>query len=646
MKVLSVSSGRADVGILAPVWRALAARTDVELHVMLTGAHVTDDSAVRAVLPHGTTGHTEGADMGGRDGLAASDAMARISDAAGRLAARIAPDRALLMGDRLDMLPAAMGLVPLNIPLAHLHGGELTYGATDDRARHAITKLSHLHCTATVEAAKRVAQMGEEGWRIQVTGAPGLDSLVQAPVIDRAMFARTIGFEQIDGLRLVTIHPETNAADPLAALDATLAALRTTPRPTLFTAPNADPGGEEARKRINEFVVRHDWAVLCDTLGVDLFANALRHATTMVGNSSSGIIEAELFGLPVINIGSRQSGRARASNVRDCAADPTAVERMLRSVPGRFPPSHLYGDGYAAPKVADFVTEPHDIKKLLYKYFMRADVAASDGALCASERVVAPKVTIATRSTIVRALRELGVTSGETLCVHSSLGALGYVPDGARTVIDALLEVLGKEGTLMMPTYSGDLSNPAEWRHPSVPENDLKRVRDDIAAYDPRLTPTRRMGTIAEYFRNHPDALRSAHPQSSFSAMGNRASEIIDGHSLDNRFGKQSPLAKLVALRGKVLMLGAPWNTCSLFYLTQHLERDAPKFTRATPVLIEGRRRWVEYQDIAYSNVQFPALINKLIESGIANRRRVLEADSVIFPAAQAIDAVLRWLSE
>lgn len=369
MRILSVSSGRADVGILAPVWRALAGRADVDLHVMLTGTHVSDDSAVRALLPCGATGHTMGADMAGRSGADASDAMARIADAAGCLGARLAPDRALLMGDRLDMLPAAMGLVPLNIPLVHLHGGELTYGATDDRARHAMTKLSHLHCTATVEAAERIARMGEEAWRIRVTGAPGLDSLMEAPIMDCAAFAQALGFEAVEGLRLVTVHPETNAADPLAALDATLAALDATPGPSLVTAPNADPDGAEARRRIDSFLARHGRAVFRDTLGATLYANALRHAAVMVGNSSSGVIEAGLFGLPVINVGGRQDGRQRGANVRDCPADAAAVERLLRSVPAGLFPSCPYGDGRAAPRVAAALVEAHDTPRLLYKRF-------------------------------------------------------------------------------------------------------------------------------------------------------------------------------------------------------------------------------------------------------------------------------------
>jgi UDP-hydrolysing UDP-N-acetyl-D-glucosamine 2-epimerase len=369
MKVLSVSSGRADVGILEPVWRALAMHVNLELHVLLTGAHVSDDTAARNAMPSSAVAYTGGSDIAGRDSAAAATAMTHIAEVTARLAARISPNRALVVGDRLDMLPAVIALVPLNVPIVHLHGGELTLGAIDDRVRHAITKLSHLHCASTVDAAERIAHMGEEPWRIRVTGAPGLDTLVEAPAMDRETFSRDVGLRSLDRLRLVTVHPETNAADPLAAVCATLAALDATPGPSLITAPNADPGGVEARKRIGEFVARHDCAVFRESLGATLYANALRHASVMVGNSSSGLIEAGLFGLPVINVGQRQDGRLRGPNVRDCVAEVTAITHLLRDAPSRFPQLSPYGDGHAASRVAAVVAELHDQTRLLYKTF-------------------------------------------------------------------------------------------------------------------------------------------------------------------------------------------------------------------------------------------------------------------------------------
>jgi UDP-N-acetylglucosamine 2-epimerase (non-hydrolysing) len=369
MKVLSVSSGRADVGILAPVWRALTATEDVELHVFLTGAHVSNDTSARAALPSGAVAHTGGANIDGRGGADAATAMAHIAEATGRLAERLEPDRALLVGDRLDMLPAAMALVPLNTVIVHLHGGELSLGAVDDRVRHAITKLAHLHCASTVDAAQRVARMGEEAWRIHVTGAPGLDSLMEASAMDREDFLHELGIPATGPLRLVTIHPETNSTSPMAPVEATLGALDATPGHSLITAPNADPGGLDARTRIEEFIARHSRAIFHETLGPALYANALRHASVMVGNSSSGLIEAGLFGLPVINIGRRQDGRLRGPNVRDCTSETEAVAQMLRCLPPRLPPWSRYGDGHAAPRVASVVRKPYDHAHLIYKRF-------------------------------------------------------------------------------------------------------------------------------------------------------------------------------------------------------------------------------------------------------------------------------------
>ncbi|MBT6442902.1 MAG: UDP-N-acetylglucosamine 2-epimerase (hydrolyzing) [Alphaproteobacteria bacterium] len=301
--------------------------------------------------------------------------MASILEAAGQLALRLKPDRAVVIGDRLDMFPATLGLVPLNVPIVHLHGGELTYGALDDRIRHSITKLAHLHCAATVEAATRIAGMGEEPWRITVTGAPGLDTLIALPVLDQDVFSQEVGLPSVAGLRLVTVHPETNATEPLAALDAVLAALSATPGPSLITAPNADPGSMEARHRIDDFVAGDDNVVFHEALGARLYPSALRHASVMVGNSSSGIIEAGLFGLPVVNVGGRQDGRERGANVIECAATASAVVEKLGNVLPRSAPSCPYGNGASAPRVAASITGTYDPAQLLYKRFAAADAA-------------------------------------------------------------------------------------------------------------------------------------------------------------------------------------------------------------------------------------------------------------------------------
>lgn len=358
MRVLSVSSSRADAGVLAPVWSALAACRDVDLHVFLTGMHCAGGAPAVEGIPPSVRVHTGGMDLGGTDAGAAAAAMADITRAAGGVYAAEDLDVILIMGDRLDMLPAAVASLPFNIPLVHLHGGEVTEGAIDDRIRHALSKLAHWHCVSCASARQRLLAMGESGDRIVVTGAPGLDTLLSAPVLTKAEFVSRVRLPAESNFRLVTVHPETNAPVPSAPLTAVLEALAARPGSTLFTAPNSDPGGSEMQATIERFVAEYDWAVLVDTLGSLLYPNALRHAAVMIGNSSSGIVEAGVFGLPVINVGDRQKGRERGSNVIDVdnsAAPIVNALDQLGSVPERFPTGSPYGGAGAGRKVAEAV---------------------------------------------------------------------------------------------------------------------------------------------------------------------------------------------------------------------------------------------------------------------------------------------------
>ncbi len=375
-RILSVSSGRADVGILSPIWRAIVRQGELELEVMLTGMHMAAPretlDAVRAAVPSGVPVHVGGEDLGGGDGADAAAAMAAITRAAGSVYEAARPDAVMVIGDRLDMIPAAVASLPFNIPLVHLAGGDLSEGAIDDRIRHALTKLSHVHCTLNAEAADRIARMGEEPWRIHVTGASGLDSLAAARRMTPEEFAAKVGLTTTEGLRLVTVHPETNSQRPQAPLDAVLAALDADPAPTLFTAPNSDPEGRIMRARIEEFAAGRTWAVFHDTLGGELYANAMRHATVMVGNSSSGIVEAGLFGLEVINVGHRQDGRLRGPNVHDCENDGAEVARLLSRLrtPATGEPTHsLYGDGRASRRIAEILADLPPRARLLRKAF-------------------------------------------------------------------------------------------------------------------------------------------------------------------------------------------------------------------------------------------------------------------------------------
>jgi UDP-hydrolysing UDP-N-acetyl-D-glucosamine 2-epimerase len=381
--VLSVSSSRADVGILSPVWHALAAEPGLDLHIFLTGAHGSDSALADGSLPAAVVVHRGGADLAGQAAPAAAAAMPEIAAAMVRVIDQVSPDAVLVIGDRLDMLPAAMATLAYNLPIIHLHGGESSEGAVDERIRHAISKLAHIHCVASVDAAMRLNKMGEEPWRIHVTGAPGLDSLLAAPQLSADALAAELGLDAGNNFVLATIHPETNGNNPFAPLDAILNALDAAPRPTVITAPNADPGGAEIRARIFEFTAARPWALFRDTLGACLYANAMRFAAVMLGNSSSGIIEAELFGLPVINVGARQQGRACGANVHHSIADADAICNLLTQAARQAPTephmarNSLYGDGHAAPRIATAIKNLPARDKLLMKKYSDQTAAFS-----------------------------------------------------------------------------------------------------------------------------------------------------------------------------------------------------------------------------------------------------------------------------
>jgi UDP-hydrolysing UDP-N-acetyl-D-glucosamine 2-epimerase len=655
-RLLIVSSGRADVGGLAAIWSRAADDERIELHVALTGRHVrreADFEAAMAQLPAGVPVHVAGADLGGAGPEPAGEAMGRIVAALTEAIARIAPDMLLVLGDRLDIAPAALASVPFNLPLAHIHGGELTFGAVDDRLRHAVSKLAHLHFASSAEAAARLCRMGEEPWRIVVSGAPGLDTLAKQPQSARLEFLSELGLPADEPFALVTAHAETNAKSPLAAFEATLAAVDRLNMPVLATAANADMGGQAINERLQARAALDGRFRYFEALGARLYANALRHAELLVGNSSSGVIEAALFGLPVVDVGSRQKGRPRGANVSTVPSEADTIEDACRDLLGRrFDAAEvsLYGDGKAAERIVSALADAPPREKLLDKRFFDGD--ASFVAPWLKSVVGAPvsrggspesSGALVTRSRLVRDLRDLGVKQGAIVCAHVALSQLGFVVGGARTVIEALIEAVGDSGTLAMPAFSGDLSDPAAWRYPPVPAEWVETIRAETPPYDVELTPTRRMGAVPELFRRWPGTRRSPHPQSSFAARGAAAEAIVCEHPLDYRFGPRSPLAKLEALDATVALLGAPWGTISIFYRTQADAGPIEAVSRRAPVVEDGKCRWREYQDIEYSSHWFESAVEDLLAHGLARVGTVGQARALIFQARPALQRVREW---
>ena len=254
--------------------------------------------------------------------------------------------------------------------------------------------------------------------------------------------------------------------------------------------------------------------------------------------------------------------------------------------------------------------------------------------------------SLVTRTSLVRDLQTLGVASGDKLLVHSSLSSLGFVVGGGRTVIDALLDAVGEEGTIIMPTYSGENSDPAEWRRPPVPPEWIDTIRKEMPAYDPLLTPARDMGSLPELFRHHPHAVRSPHPQSSFTAVGHDARAIVDEHPLDERFGPKSPLGKLYEQDGKCLLLGVSPRKCSLYYLTEHRVSRSPMVAKSAPMMCGGTKKWVSYVDHQYTGYWFIDATEHLLKQGIAAKYRIGDAECISLPARKTVQTVSEWRLE
>lgn len=374
-RLLVVTGSRAEYGLLSPLLDEIARDPGMEASLLVTGAHLSPSHGM-TVSEIEADGRTIAArvplplDDDSEAGVSRALAGALAGAADAMTAAR--PDMLVALGDRYESFAAVAAAHLARVPVAHLHGGESTHGSTDDGLRHAMTKLATLHFTATEQYRRRVVQMGEDPARVVCAGALGLDNARLLPVRPEAEVRERLGID--DGpYAVVTFHPVTLAADAglaqtaalLAALDA-LADLR-----VVLTRPNADAGNRAVRALQDEWVARNAArAVAHDSLGADLYLNAVRHAAVVTGNSSSGVIEAPSLGTPTVDVGERQAGRERAASVlhaeADCASIAAALRTALEGLPaGSF--ANPYGDGHAAGRIASgirtWLAGPRDVAK-------------------------------------------------------------------------------------------------------------------------------------------------------------------------------------------------------------------------------------------------------------------------------------------
>ena len=360
-RIAVVTTSRADYSHLYWPLRELAARSEIELGVIALGSHLSPEfgNTIAEIERDGfpIVARIECLLSSDTDtGMAKTIGIAILSLADALTAWR--PDLMLLIADRYEMLaPASVALV-LRIPVAHIEGGEVSQGAIDEHVRNALTKLAHIHFTSTETARRRVISMGEEPWRVHRAGAPSLDHLRRSKLLDRASLEERLGLALSHASILAAWHPVTILRETNAEAGALFAALEQTESQLIFVYPNADAGSRALIERTKALAAARPSTHIFVNLEAVTYWSLLGNVGALVGNSSSGIMEAASFALPVVNVGMRQRGRERAQNVIDVPAEADFIRAALRraldpgfraSLAGMTNP---YGDGTAACTIA------------------------------------------------------------------------------------------------------------------------------------------------------------------------------------------------------------------------------------------------------------------------------------------------------
>ncbi len=252
----------------------------------------------------------------------------------------------------------------------------------------------------------------------------------------------------------------------------------------------------------------------------------------------------------------------------------------------------------------------------------------------------------ATVENMTAALRALGVEQGDVLLVHAAMSAIGWVCGGAEAVVLALREAVGESGTLVVPTQSGENSDPAHWSNPAVPEEWQQLIRQHTPAYNPATTPTRQMGAVAEMVRHWPGTLRSSHPSASFAAVGPKAEEILKDQPLQDPMGEAGPLGALYRLGAKVLLLGVNYENCTALHLAEHRAGVTGTAPRAAAVMENGQRVWKRWTGVTDDDRDFPLLGAAYESAGFGKKGQVGEADARLLDLPALVDFGASWLRD
>ncbi len=376
-KIVYITGSRADYGLMKNVLEEIEKSLMTELTIIATGMHIMPEFGETASeIIKDKFNVVQIHERYEKDDLESmAKFIGRLTVRLSEKLAEIKPDIILLLGDRGEMLAGAIVGSYMNIPVAHVHGGDISR-TVDDSARHAITKLSHIHFPATKKSAERILQMGEEPWRVHVVGAPGLDAILKEQLIEAKKIGEKYNLDLSKPILLMIQHPVTTEIESAAfQIKETLDAIVELKHQTILIYPNSDAGGRRMIEIIKKYE-KYPFIKTFKSIPHKEYLSLMKVANVLVGNSSSGIIEAPSFHLPVVNIGTRQEGRERGENVIDVGYDKKQIKNAVETC--LYDKSFIektkncvspYGTGGASKKIAKILAETRISRKLLEKKF-------------------------------------------------------------------------------------------------------------------------------------------------------------------------------------------------------------------------------------------------------------------------------------
>ena len=381
-KICIVTATRAEYGLLYWLMKEIKDDKDLELQLIVTGAHLCEEFGYTYKEIQKEFHIDKKVDINLTD-----DSQAGICKSMGAVQAlfpavfeELKPDIVVILGDRFEMFSIASVAMIFNIPIAHLHGGELTQGAYDDAIRHSITKMSHLHFTATSEYQKRVIQLGENPNRVFNVGGLGIDNIKKLVLLNKEDFEKSIEFKLNKKNLLVTFHPVTLEKESSSYQFQELLNAFDTLKDTniIFTKANADTNGRSINEMIDDYVKKNKNTIAFASLGQLRYLSALQFVDVVVGNSSSGLLEVPSFKVATVNIGNRQKGRLKAQSIIDCEPNQKSILAALSNTYSKDFISTLsnvinpYGDGGASLKIKNKI-KSFDLHNILKKEFLDLD---------------------------------------------------------------------------------------------------------------------------------------------------------------------------------------------------------------------------------------------------------------------------------